>query len=381
LNVIDAPVSWRILGRTVRGASHRRAGLPNQDAVLAQDSADGTTGVLAVADGHGSAHSPRSGQGAEFAVKIAVQELLPFRDELARQAIPDEEIEAHVRQQILPRLIDRWREQVAQDHELHPFEDCADPASWNGPRLWLAYGTTLLAAASLPGGLLLLQLGDGDVLLVQPGGGVEPPLERDERLLANETTSLSAVNAAKEFRVKWLPDSSYRPALVLLATDGYANSFQDEAAFHQVGNDLLHAIRADSLESVRANLEGWLKETSEQGSGDDITLGILCCPERIAATEGTLVPELFPVEVVPCPEVPVSPESNALPTLPGPGLSPRQLKLRLAIFLGALAALLFLCPSLPSPPSLVEEQQQKKADGGSTGQPHDDSMPPVKLGR
>jgi hypothetical protein len=34
------------------------------------------------------------------------------------------------------------------------------------------------------------------------------------------------------------------PALILLATDGYANSFPDEAGFLKVGSDLLGMIRS-----------------------------------------------------------------------------------------------------------------------------------------
>ena len=66
------------------------------------------------------------------------------------------------------------------------------------------------------------------------------------------------------------------PALILLATDGYANSFVNEAAFLQVGTDILEMIRTEGLETVQENLATWLAEASQDGSGDDITLGILC---------------------------------------------------------------------------------------------------------
>ena len=66
------------------------------------------------------------------------------------------------------------------------------------------------------------------------------------------------------------------PELILLATDGYANSFREDAGFLKVGSDLLGIIRTDGLDKVNENLETWLTETSKAGSGDDITLGILC---------------------------------------------------------------------------------------------------------
>jgi hypothetical protein len=66
------------------------------------------------------------------------------------------------------------------------------------------------------------------------------------------------------------------PALILLATDGYANSFVNEEAFLQVATDIWEIIRDEGLATVTENLEGWLERASQEGSGDDITLGLLC---------------------------------------------------------------------------------------------------------
>ncbi len=71
-----------------------------------------------------------------------------------------------------------------------------------------------------------------------------------------------------------IPLREAAPALILVSTDGYANSFADAAGFLQVGSDLLNILRAQGLDEVTANLDGWLTEASEQGSGD-VTLGLL----------------------------------------------------------------------------------------------------------
>ena len=73
-----------------------------------------------------------------------------------------------------------------------------------------------------------------------------------------------------------------RPALVLLATDGYANAFREDAGFLQVGTDLLAMIREEGLQHVAAGLETWLAEASDSGSGDDVTLGLLCRRDAVA---------------------------------------------------------------------------------------------------
>src|SRR2546421_356438 len=70
-----------------------------------------------------------------------------------------------------------------------------------------------------------------------------------------------------------------------VSTDGYANSFRHEKDFLAVGSDLLAMIREEGLDEVASQLEGWLNDASEHGSGDDITLGLLC---RANATQQTL---------------------------------------------------------------------------------------------
>jgi hypothetical protein len=126
--------------------------------------------------------------------------------------------------------------------------------------------------------ILYLQLGDGDILTVSQKGKTISPLPQDDRLLGNETTSLCSRNAWRDCRVGFqaLAPSLQPPALILLCSDGYSNSFSNKAAFLRVGADLLEMIRCDGLDSVNDSLETWLNEASQVGSGDDITLGIIC---------------------------------------------------------------------------------------------------------
>ena len=111
-------------------------------------------------------------------------------------------------------------------------------------------------------------------------GEVTRPLEKDDRLLGNETTSLCARDAWKDFRVSFQPLARSHPALILLSTDGYPNSFLHESGFFKVGVDLLNIIRADGLATVNDNLARWLADSSQAGSGDDITLGILSAVDK-----------------------------------------------------------------------------------------------------
>jgi protein phosphatase 2C-like protein len=239
---------WKALGRSVRGAAHLRRGKPNQDAIGWRLEPAVT---LAVADGHGSEESFRSATGAALAVEVALDVLASNNDVEALPAL----------------LVERWRAAVREDLERNPLPDRDE---------FLTYGSTILAAMATHEFVLYVQLGDGDILAVSEHGEVTRPLGKDARLLGLETTSLCGARAAADVRVRLEPICKCAPALVLLCTDGYANSFREDRGFLNVGSDLLEMIRANGLGYVDRNLMAWLTEASELGSGDDITLGLLC---------------------------------------------------------------------------------------------------------
>jgi serine/threonine protein phosphatase PrpC len=261
---------WQVLGRSVRGAAHIRSGLPNQDAIGWIENMDAAGGLLlAVADGHGSAKCFRSDCGARLAVQVATSVL--------GQAGADSE-------KALENLIRNWREAV----ENHLREDPI-PASalFQLERKFgmearraleanpvLAYGSTLLVAAVSDSGAQYMQLGDGDILTVSAKEEVSRLWVKEEHQLGDETASLVTRGAAGIARQTTCPVDGL-PELIVLATDGYANSFRDDAGFLEVGRDLLRVLQIEGIDPVDQNLEAWLREASELGSGDDITVGIL----------------------------------------------------------------------------------------------------------
>ena len=60
----------------------------------------------------------------------------------------------------------------------------------------------------------------------------------------------------------------------MLSTDGYANCFGDDEGFFKVGADFLSYLRAEGSGFVGEKLEEWLRQSSQDGSGDDITVGL-----------------------------------------------------------------------------------------------------------
>lgn len=281
-----AKFAWRVIGRSVRGAAHIRSGLPNQDRISWWPaSGNGIPLILAVSDGHGSNKAFRSEVGAELAVRAAESVCQAF---LAGQSEPlNASAVKRWGEENLPReLVRRWTDYVADDLANKPFTkteleqlvakegtDQRRQAVINPVR---AYGATILTVLLTEAFVLYSQLGDGDILAVDENGEVSRPLPKDQRLLANETTSLSSEKAWRDFHAHFQVLAAQPPALVLVATDGYANSFPNDAEFLKVGPDLLKGLREEGLDKVNAELEGWLTDASTIASGDDITVGILC---------------------------------------------------------------------------------------------------------
>jgi hypothetical protein len=268
------PNQWQVAGQSVRGAVHERNGLPNQDAIhWLPASGHGSSIVLAVADGHGSARYSRSHIGARLAVESStqlVEEFLNSQDDVSNLSLIKDATE-----EWLPRaLVRKWVELVVEHLN-------SDPLGGDEPEQnVIAYGATLLVTAVTEHFALYLQLGDGEILTVSESGEVTRPLAKDDRLFANETTSLCAPEAWRDFRVSFQTFRQSSPALILLSTDGYPNSFRHESGFFKVGSDILDMIRENGLSFIKENLGGWLSDSTRAGSGDDVTLGILCSVDK-----------------------------------------------------------------------------------------------------
>lgn len=275
---------WWVMAASVQGASHQRANKPNQDAVgfLPLSGLEETI-VAAVADGHGSAKAFRSKTGSALAVNNAIEHLVAQ----VRTIGPDTSLTTvrRLAEEQWPRnLLHGWRKAVEDDWLSTPVTDVEkqtlDAANTipSSECDFAVYGTTLLACVLTPRFLVFLQLGDGDILVVSADGVVSRPLPHDERLFANETTSLGSARAWADWRTGFYaldPEKSQLPALIMLSTDGYANSFRDDAGFLQVPLDLLASIRLHGRDSVAQELSRWLTEATVGGSGDDVTVCLI----------------------------------------------------------------------------------------------------------
>ncbi len=312
-----AKKEWRVIGETVPGASHIRSGTPNQDSIFyVRESSRETPILLSIADGHGSAKCFRSDRGSRYAVKKSVQLIGDFLDE-RRDKFDVAEIET-CKDYLTEEFVKRWREAVEHDLKNEPFTDkefeiLIEKSGAEAKKLveenpLLAYGTTSLTVAVENDFIVYLQLGDGDILNISAAGEVKKPLSEDPRLLANETTSMCLPKAEKDFRFlvqKISADES--PAMILLSTDGYLNSFSSETGFFQAGTDILTMLASENgFTDVSDNLKAWLAEATQMGSGDDSTVAIIYCPEALKKPEKSDPSEKIETTTI---ETPPSPET------------------------------------------------------------------------
>ena len=276
---------WSALSASVRGASHEKNGQKNQDAVRLKNPGAGDDSLLlAIADGHGSTRSFRSDRGSALAAECALNELA----RMIRRLGPHARLSS-VRNQAMRRwpmdMITAWKKAVRADVAARPFTQLDFAAFPDPPPVLkpgeelplsahLAYGATLVAVAITRHYIIYSQLGDGDILTVRADGTVERPLTRRHEFMANQTTSLCSFHAYREFQVKVESTRGKVPALVMVSTDGYANCFGNDREFFRVGADFLTYLREEGADFVAERLGGWLSQSSHDGSGDDITVGL-----------------------------------------------------------------------------------------------------------
>ena len=296
--------NWRVIGRSIRGASHLRSGLPNQDAIgWVPESGTGSELIIAVSDGHGSAKYFRSDVGAAFAVQAALaegQNLISGQPDFNLSAIK------RTAEERLPQAIVRHWERLVQEHvasnpisaeELdQAIAKSTSPVDRNTLEAnpLICYGATILTAVVTNSFAVFLRLGDGDILTVFEGEEVTRPIPRlaKEESIGDDTFSLCLPNVWRDFAFSFQALSGSAPALILVTTDGYPKSFTDDAGFLKLGSDIFELIRTEGLDAVNENLESWLNEASNSGSGDDITLGLIYRGEHsTTASKSEIQPE------------------------------------------------------------------------------------------
>jgi len=254
------------IARSMRGISHSKSGLPNQDSLLLK-----TNGchqlVAAVADGHGSSNCFRSDSGSRFATEIfaSIANDLPVFTSYH---------EAKTYAESLPvKLVNEWKKRVDNDLVISPYANHEINES-NADNPYLPYGCTFLGCYISSKYAICLQIGDGEMFALYSNGETKYLVPGDDRLNGNATTSLCLPDAEKDFRISVIDlEGEILPEIIILATDGLGQSYANDSELLKWGVDLKDIYNAKSgVETLETNLAVWLDDISFGASADDISM-------------------------------------------------------------------------------------------------------------
>jgi len=262
-----------IFGKSVKGASHIRSGMPCQDSFRIEEISPDLS-IIAVADGHGSDKSPKSKNGSMIAVNVFcsvmnnyLQNYADSLDDLVTYLNRDGEL--RFAQEICEEWQRRVRESYYKTKEEKPVDEDGN-VRWKD--VYRLYGTTLLGLLITKTFIFAFQIGDGDIILVDKE--TISPVVETEKILGTETHSLSKTDAWRSAvtAVRRRNVELETPYLYMLSTDGFVNSYVSEEDHQKTCRDYYDMIAEHGFDAVCSNLGKWLEETSELGCGDDITL-------------------------------------------------------------------------------------------------------------
>jgi hypothetical protein len=262
---------WVVVADSQIGSVHTRDGSPTQDCHRVWT--DGSCAVIAVADGHGYFEHFRSDVGSQLATaaatEILVQEVGGFRDA--------EAVEKRLTSEIGPTIVDTWTRTVLEHIDQNPFSSDEQLAVPNDTTVGLLkpYGSTVLAMAVSQDVLAILQIGDGDAVVIADTGRIVKPLPPDVELDGVRTTSLCQPDPLRSLRCVGLDIAAERVALGFICTDGFSAPRTDAGGWwRQVGEELLDRARNHGFDYIKDKLPLWLDEPARYG-GDDTTLAIV----------------------------------------------------------------------------------------------------------
>lgn len=327
-NNFNGSYTWTVIGGTVIGASHKSKQLPNQDDCLvaiahitqsceqlnitpqtSQKSEDDPCRKLAlstteftndgdqpfiiavVCDGHGSGKAFRSHIGAHIATQVAISSTQTFIQQLIDSDCSQEDIKIKAQLYLPQQLVSLWQDSIHQHYQQNPLtadeiahyqrayaKTYQDSTNQTLEYLYF-YGTTLCLALVTTKYILYINIGDADIIEVY-----EHPTETHTKSPFNNTSlgddvySLCLDNAAELFDIYFQPldeEHNLPPSLIMMTTDGYGNSYRNDHDFQQTALDYCSLLTTQGAQAVDAALIGWLEETTQQGSGDDISIILL----------------------------------------------------------------------------------------------------------
>ncbi len=247
--------NFRVFSDSAKGIMHE-----NQDVGLAKVKANHA--YLIVSDGHGGKDYIRSHIGAKHAV-LALEAI--FNDFASNYKNFDSI--NHAEQTLKEKIITSWRKLTIDHYINNPLPSYEiDP--------YKLYGATLLGVLLKDDYMVVIQIGDGNILALLENEDIVQYFKKDKKLVGNETTSICEINAIKDLHVK-IVKLNVLPILIMVTTDGVINSFTDINDFYSLPKEVVMEIKSLGFNKTCQNFRQLLNDMVNKGSGDDCTVAIL----------------------------------------------------------------------------------------------------------
>jgi len=294
------------------GASHLKKGTACQDSCVSQETDDYRLAVIC--DGHGGDDYFRSDRGSRMAVQAFCEcvekAFCPHKRKWLRRraahlknkarnfadALNACATQKQIDEQLLwfaRSVVTRWNILVEADLAADPFREeelaavseKARAVYEAGERVQKAYGTTLLGAVLTEDFWFGIHIGDGKCVAFDCQGKTAEPIPWDEECFLNTTTSICDSAALQEFRFFF---SRQLPTAIFVGSDGIDDCFADEEKLYNFYRVVLTSFATANTEEAKKELSAYLPVLSEQGSGDDMSIGAILQLEYLRGH-----PELF----------------------------------------------------------------------------------------
>ena len=278
-------MNYTAFNATQQGLVHVKEKKECQDASLSYFDNKKKIALAVVCDGHGGRDYVRSAVGSELGCKIAKEKILDFVGKFSREALANNYDSLLC--ELEKSIVNTWREKVSCHCEKNPFteqelsvlsEDSRTMYS-KGMRIERAYGTTLIAVAVTSDFWFGIHIGDGKCVLLNKSEEFSQPIPWDDRCQGGKTTSMCDEDACKNFRHFY---SEELPTAVFVGSDGIDDSFRYDKDLYHFYVVILSLFLLYCAEDAKNQIDEYLPELSENGSGDDVSVAAVFDMDLIA---------------------------------------------------------------------------------------------------
>lgn len=262
---------YYVFSKTCQGYSHLKNRKPCQD--FSASYKDNERIVITCCDGHGGAQYVRSQKGSKAASE-AVMSVFKSIDKTFFRETDTNKLLEKIKLLILceyNKLIEREvaRRPIRKSELEGLKEEEVDALRFNPAK---AYGTTLSGALLYKKRLVVVSIGDTEVLGIHKGSIVRI-FDNSDDPAGNVTYSMCQEDAYQYLRVAII--DSKKLDGIILCTDGLSSPYQSYENFNNsfIRPTIKHILDAHSYNEIEKHIE---KIAFELGVGDDVSLAFMC---------------------------------------------------------------------------------------------------------